>query len=74
MKLTKETLESKSQGSKLTPEDLVQILQNQVDAEKYLQLQEKLKELENDTQLMDRLQACDYSDAAEILRSFIFSK
>ena len=74
MKLSKETLESKSQGSKLTSEDLVQILQNQEDAEKYHQLQEKLKEIENDTQLMDRLRACDYSDAAEILRSFIFSK
>jgi len=74
MALTKEELESKSQGGRFTSDDLAQILQNQEDAEKYHKLQEKIKEIENDTQLFDRLQACDFSDAAKILRSFLFSK
>lgn len=74
MILTREELESKSKGSQLTAEDLDQIIKNQDDAEKYRQLKEKMKEIEEESTFIDRLDACDFSGASEILRTFLSSK
>jgi len=74
MTFTKEELKSKSQGSQLTSEDLEQILKNQESAQKYNQLKTKLKEIEDDSYLIDRLEACDHSDAPKVLREFLESK
>lgn len=74
MILTREALESKSKGSQLTPEDLDQIMKNQDDAEKYRQLKEKMKEIDEESTFIERLDACDFSGAAEILRAFLSSK
>lgn len=74
MMLTRETLESKSKGSQLTPEDLDQIMKNQDDAEKYRQLKEKMKEIDEESTFIERLDACDFSGAADVLRSFLSSK
>jgi hypothetical protein len=72
--LTREALESKSKGSQLTSEDLDQIMKNQDDAEKYRQLKEKMKGIDEESTFIDRLDACDFSGAAEILRTFLSSK
>jgi hypothetical protein len=72
--LTREELESKSKGSQLTSEDLDQIMKNQDDAEKYQQLKEKMKEIDEESTFIDRLDACDFSGAAEVLRTFLSSK
>lgn len=74
MILTREALESKSKGSQLTSEDLDQIIKNQDDAEKYRQLKEKIKEIEQESTFIDRLDACDFSGAAGVLRTFLSSK
>ena len=74
MILTRVILESKSKGSQLTSEDLDQIIKNQDDAEKYRQLKQKMKEIEEESTFIDRLDACDFSGAAEVLRSFLSLK
>lgn len=51
-----------------------QIIKDQIDAEKYRQLKEKMQKIEDDSYLFDRLEACDTSGAAEILRDFLSSK
>jgi len=71
---TREELESKFKENKMTSNDFDQIMSNQTDAEKYRQLKEKMNEVESDSYLLDRLEACDTSGAAEILRTFLESK
>jgi len=74
MIFTREALESKSKGSQLTPDDLDQIMKIQDDAEKYRQLKEKMKEIDDESTFIDRLDSCDFSGAAEVLRTFLSSK
>ena len=74
MALTREELESKFKENKITSADLDQIIKDQIDAEKYRQLKEKMQKIEDDSYLFDRLEACDTSGAAEILREFLSSK
>ncbi|MCA9827026.1 MAG: hypothetical protein KC444_01325 [Nitrosopumilus sp.] len=74
MSLNREDLESTLKGKGISSDDLTQILNYFDDAEKYRQLKEKMNEIETDSYLLDRLEACDTSGAAEILREFISSK
>ncbi|AFS81131.1 hypothetical protein NKOR_06250 [Candidatus Nitrosopumilus koreensis AR1] len=74
MSLKKEDLESKLKESGISSDDLTQILNYYDDAEKYRNLKEKMNEIEADSYLLDRLEACDTSGAAEILRNFLSSK
>ena len=74
MSLSREDLESKLKENKISTDDLTQILNYFDDAQKYRQLKEKMNEIETDSYLLDRLEACDTSGAAEILRDFISSK
>lgn len=74
MSLNREDLESKLKESGISSDDLAQILNYYDDAEKYCQLKEKMNEIETDSYLLDRLEACDTSGAAEILRNFLSSK
>jgi len=74
MTLTKEELEIKLRETEMPLEDVKQIMQNQEDAEKYRQLKEKIKQIEDDSYLLDRLEACDTSGAAEIFREFLTSE
>ncbi|MCA9812605.1 MAG: hypothetical protein KC483_07060 [Nitrosarchaeum sp.] len=74
MKLTRDEWQARIQDNKITSEDLEQIVRDQEDAEKYRQLKEKIKQIENDSYLLDRLDACDTSGASEILREFLDSK
>ena len=71
---TKDELDQKSKGSQLTSEDLDQIMKNQDEAEKYRQLKEKMKEIDEESTFIERLDACDFSGAAEVLRIFLSSK
>ncbi|AFS83129.1 hypothetical protein [Candidatus Nitrosopumilus sediminis] len=72
--MNKDELESKCEGSSLTSEDIQQIFQNQEDATKYRQLKEKMKQVEDESYLLDRLDACDTSGAVEVLREFLSDK
>ena len=72
--LTRENLESKLKENSIASEYIEQILNDHDDAEKYRNLKEKMKEIENDSYLLDRLEACDTSGAAEILMNFLSSK
>jgi len=74
VKLTRDEWQARIQDNKITSEDLEQIVRDQEDAEKYRQLKEKIKQIENDSYLLDRLDACDTSGASEILREFLDSK
>jgi len=74
MSFIKEELELKIKENKITSTDLDQIVKDHNDAEKYRQLKEKMNEIENDSYLLDRLEACDTSGAAEVLRTFLSSK
>jgi len=74
VKLTKDELESRFKENKMTSEDLDQIVKDQEDAEKYRHLKEKMKQIEDDSYLLDRLETCDTSGASEILREFLASK
>ena len=74
MSLSREDLESKLKENGISSNDLIQILHYYDDAEKYRQLKEKMNEIETDSYLLDRLEACDTSGAAEILRDFLSSK
>lgn len=74
MKLTRDEWQARIQDNKITSEDLERIVRDQEDAEKYRQLKEKIKQIENDSYLLDRLDACDTSGASEILREFLDSK
>ncbi|MCV0410180.1 hypothetical protein [Nitrosopumilus sp.] len=74
MSLSRENLESKLKENGISSDDLTHILNYYDDAEKYRQLKEKMNEIESDSYLLDRLEACDTSGAAEILREFISSK
>ena len=74
MTFTQEELETRSQGSQLTSKDIEQILHNQEIAEKYYQLKRKLREIEEDSYLIDRLDTCDISDAPKVLKEFLESK
>ena len=58
----------------MTSDDLDQIIKDQEDAEKYRSLKEKMKNIEDEHYLLDRLEACDTSGATEILREFLNSK
>lgn len=75
MSLSIEDLESKLKENNISSDDLTQILNYyDDDATKYRQLKEKMNEIETDSYLLDRLEACDTSGAAEILRDFLSSK
>lgn len=69
--LTREELESKAGGSRLTAEDLDRIMEDQGDAEKYRQLREKMMQIDAESTFIERLDACDFSGAAEVLRAFL---
>jgi len=72
--LERKDLELRLKENKITTEDIEQILKDHDDAEKYRNLKEKLNEIENDSYLLDRLEACDTSGAAEVFRDFLSSK
>jgi hypothetical protein len=72
MTLTKKELKIKE--NKITSTDLDQITQDQDDVEKYHKLKEKMQEAETDSYLLDRLEAYDTLEAAEILMDFLSSK
>lgn len=75
MSLSIEDLESKLKENNISSDDLTQILNYyDDDATKYRQLKEKMNEIETDSYLLNRLEACDTSGAAEILRDFLSSK
>ncbi len=74
MTLTNKELELKIKENKITSADLDQIIQDKDDAEKYRKLKKKIQEAETDSYLLDRLEACDTSGVAEILRDFLSSK
>ena len=71
---TKEELELKIKENTITSNDLDEIIKDCQDAEKYRQLKEKMKQIEDESYLFDRLEACDTSGAAEVLRSLLSSK
>ena len=71
---TKSELELKIKENKVTSDDLDEIVKDCQDAQKYRQLKEKMKQIEEESYLFDRLEACDTSGAAEVLRSFLSSK
>lgn len=74
MTLTNKELELKIKENKITSTDLDQIVQDKDDAEKYRKLKKKIQEAETDSYLLDRLEACDTSGVAGILRDFLSSK
>ncbi|MDH3313350.1 MAG: hypothetical protein OEM28_09435 [Nitrosopumilus sp.] len=73
MSFTKEELELKIKENNITSADLTQIVKDHDDAEKYRHLKEKMKQIEDDSYLLDRLEACDTSGTSEILREFLAS-
>lgn len=74
MSLTRVEFELKLKENNITSADLDQIEQDQKDAEKYRKLKEKLQQTETDSFFIDRLEVCDSSGVAEILRDFLSSK
>ncbi|MCV0431684.1 hypothetical protein [Nitrosopumilus sp.] len=74
MLLSREDLELKLEDNKTDLDTVEQILQYYDDAKKYRQLREKINEIETDSYLLDRLEACDTSGAAEILMNFLSEK
>ena len=74
MLFTKEELELKIKENNITSADLSQIVKNHDDAEKYRHLKEKMKQIEDDSYLLDRLEACDTLVVFEVLREFLASK
>ena len=66
-------MELKIKENNITSADLTQIVKDHDDAEKYRHLKEKMKQIEDDSYLLDRLEACDTSGTSEILREFLAS-
>ena len=52
----------------MTSNDLGPIMKDQEDAEQYRHLKEKIKPIEDDSYLLDRLEACDTLVVFEVLR------
>ncbi len=70
MSLTREQLEQKFKENSITAQDFDKTLQDHSDVEKYGQLKEKMKNIEDEHYLLDRLEACGTLGATEVLREF----